>query len=568
MTFGLPGRTPGARARVAQSDLTAALNGRIRATTPAGPVPIATASTAHPARPGRRSRRHTLRSLEPVAAEPDRPGARPGGGRQPVRHDSVVPGYPPEPPASYAPPSPATFAAASPPSSYSPPASYAAPAYPPSDARSGTAERRPSIAPPVSGLGPRAGHVDPSRAGPVRRPTSSRPSSSRGRSAGRRAAGRPRTRPMAGPQRRPGGRPALAPVVGRERETHDAEHRRLAAPAAAWCGRLRAGERDRVEPAGRGRRRTTPTRSCPRCCWPGSSCRCRPGRRAHPPARPRLPVAASRRSTGNVTSPSSPRRSGSPSTPDSRSRRSTLDQPGFVQLIGAWPDDDVAFAVNPGTPVGATLPGAQIVALASWAAEVGLRDEPTADVVVAAEADEADAGVGVAGAPTAGAERATVMQKHRPAGPGAVLPRARLRPGVRLRPPGERGRPPDHAGPSSTARWASATRARRSPRTPTRCTCCAGSAHRPTSTASRTAGRTRRPCGPWQGWVIERPPFRGNGFAPGRQRDVVAEFKVDSARLPHGAQLWRLERDGTETLVAMLRRRRVRCGAGSVSADA
>jgi hypothetical protein len=31
---------------------------------------------------------------------------------------------------------------------------------------------------------------------------------------------------------------------------------------------------------------------------------------------------------------------------------------------------------------------------------------------------------------------------------------------------------------------------------------------------------------------------------------VVAEFKVDSARLPHGAQMWRLAKDGTETMVA------------------
>ena len=52
-----------------------------------------------------------------------------------------------------------------------------------------------------------------------------------------------------------------------------------------------------------------------------------------------------------------------------------------------------------------------------------------------------------------------------------------------------------------------------------------------------------------QGWVVERAPFRGNGFAPG-DTDVVAEFKVDSIRLPHGAQLWRLTRTGTETLIA------------------
>jgi len=53
------------------------------------------------------------------------------------------------------------------------------------------------------------------------------------------------------------------------------------------------------------------------------------------------------------------------------------------------------------------------------------------------------------------------------------------------------------------------------------------------------------------GWVIERPPFRGNGFAPGEGRDVIAEFKVDSVRLPHGAQLWRMDADGTERMVAI-----------------
>jgi hypothetical protein len=52
-----------------------------------------------------------------------------------------------------------------------------------------------------------------------------------------------------------------------------------------------------------------------------------------------------------------------------------------------------------------------------------------------------------------------------------------------------------------------------------------------------------------QGWVIEGPPFRGNGFAPG-DSDVIAEFKVDSVRLPHGAQMWRLDKEGNDTLVA------------------
>jgi hypothetical protein len=55
-----------------------------------------------------------------------------------------------------------------------------------------------------------------------------------------------------------------------------------------------------------------------------------------------------------------------------------------------------------------------------------------------------------------------------------------------------------------------------------------------------------------EGWVIERPPFRGNGFAPGESSDVVAEFKVDSARLPHGAELRRIGADRSERVVAVL----------------
>ena len=55
-----------------------------------------------------------------------------------------------------------------------------------------------------------------------------------------------------------------------------------------------------------------------------------------------------------------------------------------------------------------------------------------------------------------------------------------------------------------------------------------------------------------EGWVIERPPFRGNGFAPGESSTVIAEFKVDSARLPHGARLLRLGADGVEEIIAVL----------------
>ena len=66
-----------------------------------------------------------------------------------------------------------------------------------------------------------------------------------------------------------------------------------------------------------------------------------------------------------------------------------------------------------------------------------------------------------------------------------------------------------------------------------------------------------------EGWVIERPPFRGNGFAPGESSDVVAEFKVDSARLPHGAQLLADRRGRHRAGGRHPRRRRARSGDGS-----
>ncbi|ROO89404.1 hypothetical protein EDD29_7094 [Actinocorallia herbida] len=52
------------------------------------------------------------------------------------------------------------------------------------------------------------------------------------------------------------------------------------------------------------------------------------------------------------------------------------------------------------------------------------------------------------------------------------------------------------------------------------------------------------------GWVVEHPPFEGNGFAPGLGT-AIPEFKVDSQRLPHGAEIYRLDRSGRRVLVAL-----------------
>ncbi len=52
------------------------------------------------------------------------------------------------------------------------------------------------------------------------------------------------------------------------------------------------------------------------------------------------------------------------------------------------------------------------------------------------------------------------------------------------------------------------------------------------------------------GWVIEAPPFTGTGFVP-VTTPPIQEYKVESMRLPHGAEIYRFDRDAIETLVAI-----------------
>ncbi|MEV1315883.1 SseB family protein [Micromonospora arborensis] len=222
----------------------------------------------------------------------------------------------------------------------------------------------------------------------------------------------------------------------------------------------------------------------------------------------------------------------------------------FAQLIRRWPDEDWSFAVNPGTPVGAKLPGEQIVALANWAAEVGLGDDLEVDPEEAPAVAEPTARpryAPVAVDPT----RPTVMQKaiapsqlayyldrgydrvsgfvHRAGELAHLTTPAQVHDALGLSYPG-----------SPFARDAEEIYVLRWP------------AHRPSLYRIPYGGQNEPAMRAMEGWVIERPPFRGNGFAPGESSDVVAEFKVDSARLPHGTQLWRIGADGTERVVAEL----------------
>ncbi|WP_431911024.1 SseB family protein [Micromonospora carbonacea] len=222
----------------------------------------------------------------------------------------------------------------------------------------------------------------------------------------------------------------------------------------------------------------------------------------------------------------------------------------FAQLIRRWPDDAWSFSVNPNTPVGAKLPGEQIVALANWAADVGLGDDVESEPEPPPAA-EAAAGASRQTPPPVDPNQPVVMQKavapsqlsyylergydrvsgfvHRASELAHLNTPAKLHDALGLSHPG-----------SPFSRDAQEIYVLRWP------------AHRPSLYRIPYGGQNEGAMRAMEGWVIERPPFRGNGFAPGDSSDVVAEFKVDSARLPHGAQLWRIGADGTERVVATL----------------
>ncbi|HEV8569661.1 MAG TPA: SseB family protein [Actinoplanes sp.] len=215
----------------------------------------------------------------------------------------------------------------------------------------------------------------------------------------------------------------------------------------------------------------------------------------------------------------------------------------FYELIRNWPDPAWSFAVNPGSPVGAKYPGPQVIALASWATDAGLGADPV-------DSDEQAAPVPPPQKVTDSAQHATAMQKTVPAEQvDFYLERGydraagfvhRANEVDHLRTPAELfaalGLVHDGSPFQADAKEAYVLR---------------WPAYRPSLYRIPYGGQSEQALRAMDGWVIERPPFRGNGFAPGEGRDVIAEFKVDSVRLPHGAQLWRMDADGSERMVAI-----------------
>ncbi|MEV0809408.1 SseB family protein [Micromonospora sp. NPDC050200] len=221
----------------------------------------------------------------------------------------------------------------------------------------------------------------------------------------------------------------------------------------------------------------------------------------------------------------------------------------FVQLIRRWPDEVWSFAVNPGSPVGAKLPGEQIVGLANWAAEVGLGDDAEAEPATVV-ADEPAERVRYAPQVTDPSRPVTMQKAVAPTQLAYYLERGYDRVSGFV----HRANELAHLNTPAQLHDALGLGYPNSPfvRDADRIYVLRWPAYRPSLYRIPYGGQNEAAMRAMEGWVIERPPFRGNGFAPGDSTEVVAEFKVDSARLPHGAQLWRVGADGTERVIALL----------------
>ncbi|GAA2510325.1 SseB family protein [Pilimelia columellifera] len=177
----------------------------------------------------------------------------------------------------------------------------------------------------------------------------------------------------------------------------------------------------------------------------------------------------------------------------------------FLRLIQTWPDPGLAFAVNPGTPMGATLPGAQMIALSQWASRRGPDDRPRQ------------------------------APGHAPAAP----------------PPGERLQKlirPDQVpfylerGYDRVAGFVHRVADVSHLRAPADLVTELGPGQPGSALATDEAHVLR--------WRAHRPElYRGDGPADGGP-ESIAGLRVDSVRLPHGAEMWRIARDGGERRIA------------------
>ncbi|WP_258940497.1 SseB family protein [Actinomadura luteofluorescens] len=220
----------------------------------------------------------------------------------------------------------------------------------------------------------------------------------------------------------------------------------------------------------------------------------------------------------------------------------------FRELIGAWPREDWAMVLNPGTHIGASLHGDQVRSLSEWAVRVGLvqaRPEvplppPRREPVPQVPSDPEDRVASPA-----------IMQKVVPHGHVSwYLEQGYDRVGgfvhstndvAELQTPAQLYEALGLLFSDSS--FSSDDEGVYVIRWPAYC---------PDLYRVPFGGRDDEEMASWgeAGWVIERPPFTGSGFAPG-SAGSIREYKVTSVRLPYGAEMYYIGRDRSERFIAM-----------------
>ena len=210
----------------------------------------------------------------------------------------------------------------------------------------------------------------------------------------------------------------------------------------------------------------------------------------------------------------------------------------FARLAQGWPGVEYSLYVNPGTEVGANMPGPQITTFVNWARSTGLLTE-------AMEVEQA-------ARTSAAADQARVpelMQKviphhqvsmilergydrvagfvHRYADVADLATPEQLYRGLGLLREGSGFALTDDS--VHVISWVG---------------------HRTELYQIAYGGNDPRAAQARGGWIVEPPPFVGDGYAPNEDGRRIPEYKVDSVRLPHGARIYRLTADGGSSEVA------------------
>ncbi|MGH8793102.1 MAG: SseB family protein, partial [Stackebrandtia sp.] len=219
------------------------------------------------------------------------------------------------------------------------------------------------------------------------------------------------------------------------------------------------------------------------------------------------------------------------------------DQPhvrtAFARVVKEWPGLEYSLYVNPGTEIGANMPGPQLTTLLTWARSQGLMDAGL-EMEKRAEEQAVQSGGG-------GPELMQKIVPHRQV--PLILERGYDRVA------GFVHRYDDVAElttPDSLYRGLGLLRE--------------GSGFSSADESVHVLRWTGYRSGLYQiayggndlesarlngGWIVEPPPFVGDGYTAGVDGRRIPEYKIDSLRLPHGAVMHRIDADGYSAEVAV-----------------